>query len=47
MPELPEVETIRQDVYGREGKKCLKCHGTIKKIKLAGRGTSYCPACQK
>lgn len=34
-------------VYGREGKKCLKCGGKIKKIKLGGRGTFYCPKCQK
>lgn len=33
-------------VYGREGKKCLKCRGKIKKIKLGGRGTYFCPACQ-
>jgi formamidopyrimidine-DNA glycosylase len=34
-------------VYGREGRKCFKCNGEIKKIKLAGRGTYYCPNCQK
>lgn len=34
-------------VYGREGKKCLKCKGEIKKIKLGGRGTYFCSACQK
>lgn len=35
-------------VYGRAGKKCLKCKkAEIKKIKLSGRGTSYCPVCQK
>lgn len=35
-------------VYGRHGKKCLRCRQTdIKKIKLGGRGTHYCPHCQK
>ncbi|MFA4930392.1 MAG: bifunctional DNA-formamidopyrimidine glycosylase/DNA-(apurinic or apyrimidinic site) lyase [Patescibacteria group bacterium] len=35
-------------VYGREGKICLSCHqAKIKKIKIAGRGTHYCPHCQK
>lgn len=32
--------------YNREGKKCFNCGGEIKKIKLGGRGTYYCPACQ-
>ena len=34
-------------VYGRAGKNCLKCSGKIEKIKLGGRGTYYCPKCQK
>ena len=34
-------------VYAREGQKCKRCGGIIKKIKLAGRGTYYCPDCQK
>lgn len=35
-------------VYHREGDKCLRCKkGIIKKIKLNGRGTRYCPNCQK
>lgn len=34
-------------VYGREGKDCLDCQGKIKKIKLGGRGTFFCPSCQK
>ncbi len=34
-------------VYDREGEPCPNnCGGTIKKIKLAGRGTYYCPRCQ-
>lgn len=34
-------------VYGREGKKCFSCSKKIKKIKLGGRGTFYCPKCQQ
>lgn len=34
-------------VYDREGEKCLRCGGVIKKEKLGGRGTYWCPSCQK
>jgi len=34
-------------VYNREGEKCLDCGGVIKKIRLGGRGTYFCPQCQK
>ncbi len=34
-------------VYGRAKKPCIKCGMIIKKIKVNGRGTSYCPKCQK
>lgn len=34
-------------VYQREGEKCLKCGGIIKRIQLGGRGTFYCPRCQR
>jgi len=34
-------------VYGREGKNCFKCGSAIKKTKIGGRGTRYCPRCQK
>lgn len=33
--------------YGREGEKCLRCGGTIVRIKQGGRSTFYCPDCQK
>jgi formamidopyrimidine-DNA glycosylase len=33
--------------YGRDGKKCLDCGGEIKRLKIGGRGTFYCPSCQK
>jgi len=35
-------------VYGRAGMKCTRGDGgIIKQIKLAGRGTYFCPKCQK
>ena len=34
-------------VYQRENEPCLKCKTLIKKIKIGGRGTFYCPVCQK
>lgn len=34
-------------VYDREGKPCLVCKTSIKRIALAGRGTYFCPKCQK
>jgi len=34
-------------VYGREGLACGGCGGKIKRIALGGRGTYFCPACQK
>ncbi len=33
-------------VYGQEGKDCPECEGKIKKIKVGGRGTYFCPQCQ-
>ena len=34
-------------VYGREGLPCLRCHGIIERLRLSGRGTYFCPACQR
>lgn len=33
-------------VYAREGAWCYTCGGEIKRQKLSGRGTYYCPTCQ-
>ncbi|HMM00709.1 MAG TPA: DNA-formamidopyrimidine glycosylase [Bacilli bacterium] len=32
--------------YGREGEKCSRCGHIMKKIRVGGRGTTYCPYCQ-
>jgi formamidopyrimidine-DNA glycosylase len=34
------------EVYGREGEPCNRCGTPIEKIRVAGRGTWYCPTCQ-
>lgn len=34
-------------VFRREGRPCLRCGETILKTRVAGRGTHYCPKCQK
>src|SRR5262245_48128225 len=34
-------------VYGREGEPCARCGTPIEKIRTAGRGTWYCPSCQR
>lgn len=34
-------------VYGRTGTPCPFCGTPIKKIRVAGRGTHFCPGCQK
>jgi formamidopyrimidine-DNA glycosylase len=34
-------------VYGREGEPCSRCGTPIDKIRVAGRGTWYCPSCQR
>ncbi|MDX6507231.1 MAG: formamidopyrimidine-DNA glycosylase [Gaiellaceae bacterium] len=34
-------------VYGREGEPCDRCGRPIEKIRAAGRGTWFCPNCQR
>jgi len=34
-------------VYKKEGQGCKKCGEKIQKMKIGGRGTFYCPKCQK
>ncbi|MCA9348093.1 bifunctional DNA-formamidopyrimidine glycosylase/DNA-(apurinic or apyrimidinic site) lyase [Candidatus Saccharibacteria bacterium] len=34
-------------VFRREGQACPRCQTIIQKIKVAGRGTHFCPTCQK
>lgn len=34
-------------IHRRAGEPCPGCGGTVRKIKVGGRGTYFCPACQK
>ena len=37
----------RFQVHTREGKPCPRCGATIRKTRAAGRGTYFCPRCQR
>jgi len=37
----------RLKVYGRKGKTCYVCKRPLEKISLGGRGTCFCPYCQR
>ena len=37
----------RHRVYARENQPCVNCGTAIRKIVVAGRGTHYCPKCQR
>lgn len=34
-------------VYGREGKACSVCGGSLCRMVIGGRGSTYCPVCQE
>jgi len=34
-------------IYGKKGQECKRCGGVVQKIYLAGRGTFFCPTCQR
>jgi formamidopyrimidine-DNA glycosylase len=42
----PGTYQEQHQVYGREGRACLRCRATIERTKWGGRSTFYCPACQ-
>ena len=33
--------------YGRQGQDCRRCGGTMVRTVVGGRGTAYCPGCQR
>ena len=37
----------RLKIYGKSGEKCPNCGATFRFIKVGGRGTTFCPICQK
>jgi formamidopyrimidine-DNA glycosylase len=38
---------LEHNVYQRTGEPCRRCATPIRRIELAGRGTHYCPRCQR
>jgi formamidopyrimidine-DNA glycosylase len=34
-------------VYGRAGEPCPRCRAPLEKTRVGGRGTSFCPVCQR
>ncbi len=44
--EKGHMQTFLQ-VYGKEGGYCKRCGAPLRKITVGGRGTTYCPFCQK
>ncbi len=34
-------------VYRRDGERCLNCGATIRRVVISGRGSYFCPACQR
>lgn len=43
----PGEYVIHHKVYDREDRPCLVCKTPIRRISLGGRGTYFCPRCQK
>lgn len=39
--------TKKLKIYQRYGEKCLQCPGTVQRVKIGGRTSSFCPSCQK
>ena len=37
---------VRLHAYGREGRECHRCGGTIRRVVQSSRSTFYCPGCQ-
>lgn len=37
----------RLKVYGRHGQPCVKCGHSLERTRVAGRGTTFCPKCQR
>ncbi len=38
---------LRLFVYGKKNEPCQRCGTELQKIKVGGRGTHFCPSCQK
>jgi formamidopyrimidine-DNA glycosylase len=38
---------LQARVYGREGQRCVRCDGTVRRIVQSQRATYFCPGCQR
>ena len=38
---------LQARVYGREGERCARCEGSVRRIVQGQRATYFCPACQR
>ncbi len=43
----PGLHQVNWHVFRREGEPCERCGRELAKIRLAGRGTHFCPGCQR
>lgn len=43
----PGYYAKKRKVYRREGEKCFRCGEKIKRMKIGGRSSHFCPHCQK
>ena len=41
------LHQVHVHVFRREGQPCHRCDGTVRKLRVAGRGTHFCPRCQR
>jgi len=39
--------SLYHKVYQKEGEKCSRCGGIVKRLKIGGRSAHFCPSCQK
>ncbi len=42
----PDAPAARFAVYDRDGERCRRCGGRIRRVVLRSRGTWFCPSCQ-
>lgn len=43
----PGYFQVNFTVYGKEGQDCPRCAGSIRKVRLGGRSSFFCPHCQR
>jgi formamidopyrimidine-DNA glycosylase len=48
MPSIDLYNEVQEfEVYDRKGKPCHRCRTRVQRIVLGGRGTYFCPNCQR